>query len=61
VEGDPGVRDDVRERGAGAAAPTRFVIGLSRFINGYWWAVLGGAAAAVFLVRNYYATQAASW
>jgi len=38
-------------------APTRFVIGLSRFINGYWWAVLGGAAAAVFLVRNYYATQ----
>ena len=37
-------------------APTRFVIGLSRFINGYWWAVAGGAVALAALVRQYYAT-----
>jgi type IV pilus assembly protein PilC len=36
--------------------PTRVVIGLSRFINGYWWAVFGGVAAAVALVRQYYTT-----
>ena len=27
--------------------PTRVVIGLSRFVNGYWWAVIAGAAALV--------------
>ena len=36
--------------------PTRVVIGLSRFINGYWWAVGGGIAVAVALLRRYYAT-----
>lgn len=37
--------------------PTRIVVGLSRFVNAYWWAVLGGAAAAGVLVRRYYATS----
>ncbi len=36
--------------------PTRVVVGLSRFVNAYWWAVLGGAAATGVLVRRYYAT-----
>jgi type IV pilus assembly protein PilC len=36
--------------------PTRVVIGLSRFVNGYWWAVSAGVAATVFVVRRYYAT-----
>ncbi len=36
--------------------PTRIVVGLSRFVNGYWWAVIAGAAALGFLVRRYYAT-----
>ena len=36
--------------------PTRVVVGLSRFVNGYWWAVLAGGAGAGFLVRQYYAT-----
>ena len=26
--------------------PTRVVVGLSRFVNTYWWAVFGGAVAA---------------
>ncbi len=36
--------------------PTRVVVGLSRFVNGYWWALLAGGAGAGFLVRQYYAT-----
>jgi type IV pilus assembly protein PilC len=36
--------------------PTRVVIGLSRFINGYWWAVAGGAALVGALLKRYYAT-----
>ncbi|GJG85531.1 type II secretion system protein F [Gemmatimonadetes bacterium T265] len=36
--------------------PTQVVVGLSRFVNGYWWALLGGGAGAGFLVRRYYAT-----
>jgi type IV pilus assembly protein PilC len=36
--------------------PTRVVIGLSRFVNGYWWAVLGGAALAAAVLKRYYAT-----
>ncbi|HEY0776338.1 MAG TPA: type II secretion system F family protein [Gemmatirosa sp.] len=36
--------------------PTRVVVGLSRFVNGYWWALIGGAVGAGVLVRQYYAT-----
>ena len=36
--------------------PTKVVIGLSNFLNGYWWALLGGGALAGFLVKRYYAT-----
>src|SRR5688500_19304448 len=37
--------------------PTRIVIGLSRFLKGYWWAVGGGLIAAGFLLKNYYKTS----
>ena len=36
--------------------PTRVVIGLSRIVNGYWWAIGGGLALLAEAVRRYYAT-----
>src|ERR687890_868885 len=35
--------------------PTRIVIGLSRFLKGYWWLMGGAAGAGVFFGRRYYA------
>ena len=37
--------------------PTRVVIGMSKFLKGYWWAVIAGMAGSVFLLKNYYATS----
>jgi type IV pilus assembly protein PilC len=37
--------------------PTRVVIAASDFLRGYWWAVIGGAGAGVFLLKRYYATS----
>ena len=36
--------------------PTRIVIGMSEFLNNYWWGVIGGGAAAGFLIQRVYAT-----
>src|SRR5215471_15573769 len=36
--------------------PTRIVIGLSRFLKGYWYAIGGVIAGAVFMMKRYYAT-----
>jgi type IV pilus assembly protein PilC len=36
--------------------PTRIVIGLSRFLKGYWYLLGGGIAGAVVMVKRYYAT-----
>ena len=33
---------------------TQVVIGMSRFLNGYWWALIGGAVGAVFLLKAIY-------
>ncbi|MBL8959071.1 MAG: type II secretion system F family protein [Gemmatimonadetes bacterium] len=38
--------------------PTRVVIGMSKFLKSYWWAVGGGIAGGVFLLKKYYATPA---
>ena len=38
--------------------PTRVVIGMSNFLIGYWWAILGVIGAAVFGIKSYYATPA---
>jgi len=37
--------------------PTRVVMGASRFLKSYWYIVLGGIGAAVFLFRRYRATS----
>ncbi|AHG91693.1 Type II secretion system F domain-containing protein [Gemmatirosa kalamazoonensis] len=37
--------------------PTQIVVGMSRFVNAYWWAVFGGIAGSVFLIKRYYATK----
>jgi type IV pilus assembly protein PilC len=36
--------------------PTRVVIGMSRFLQGYWWAVIAVLVAIVFAVKKYYET-----
>ena len=38
--------------------PTKVVIGLSDFLQGYWWALLIGAGAGAFLLKQTYATPA---
>ncbi|HEX3276015.1 MAG TPA: type II secretion system F family protein [Gemmatimonadales bacterium] len=38
--------------------PTRIVIGMSNFLIGYWWAIIGIVAGAVFAIRSWYATAA---
>src|SRR5690606_9704016 len=37
--------------------PTRIVIGMSAFLQAWWWAVLVGAIAAVLGIRAYYKTD----
>src|SRR3954462_12358524 len=37
--------------------PTRIVIGASRFLKLYWWAVGAGLFALFYLFKNYYATS----
>ena len=37
--------------------PTRIVIGMSKFLKGYWWAIGAGIAGMVFMFRSYYATE----
>ncbi len=36
--------------------PTRIVIGLSKFLKGYWWAIGAGLFGATVLFRRYYKT-----
>ena len=36
--------------------PTRIVIGLSKFLKGFWWAIGGSIIGFGFLFRRYYAT-----
>ena len=36
--------------------PTRVVIGMSDFLIGYWWAILGAVGGAIFGLKSYYAT-----
>jgi type IV pilus assembly protein PilC len=37
-------------------APTRIVMGISEFIRGYWWALLGGSIALTWAFKRYRAT-----
>jgi len=36
--------------------PTRVVIGMSRFLQGYWWAVIAAIVIAGWSLKKYYAT-----
>jgi type IV pilus assembly protein PilC len=36
--------------------PTRVVIGMSQFLQHYWWAVIAALVAGVFSLKKYYAT-----
>jgi type IV pilus assembly protein PilC len=42
--------------GLGLPLPTRIVIGMSRFLKGYWWAIGAGMTGAFFLLKRYYAS-----
>ena len=37
--------------------PTRVVIGMSKFLTGYWWAVLAALVAGFYGIKSYYATS----
>ena len=37
--------------------PTRIVIGCSKFLQGYWWALIAGGFGASVLMNRYYATD----
>jgi type IV pilus assembly protein PilC len=43
--------------GLGLPLPTRIVIGMSRFLKGYWYLVGGGIAGLVWMIRRYYSTS----
>ena len=36
--------------------PTKIVIGLSAFLNAYWWALIAGGIGGGFLLKKYYST-----
>src|SRR3954462_10855900 len=44
------------EAGIPLPLPTRIVIGMSAFLKGFWWAVFGGIAGAIWAGKKYYAT-----
>ena len=37
--------------------PTRIVIGLSGFLNSYWWALIAGVVGGAYFIKQYYATS----
>ena len=37
--------------------PTRVVISMSKFLTGYWWAVIAAGVALVYFTKNYYASN----
>lgn len=43
--------------GIALPGPTRLVIFLSESLQMYWWAIFGGIAAVIFLIRQYYKTS----
>jgi type IV pilus assembly protein PilC len=44
--------------GVALPLPTRIVIGMSRFLKGYWWAIGAGIAGGSYMLKNYYKTSA---
>ena len=46
-----------KEFGTQLPLPTRIVIGLSRFLKGYWWLLGGTVGGGFMLLKRYYATS----
>src|SRR5882672_6560326 len=46
-----------REAGIPLPLPTRVVIGMSQFLQRYWWIVLAAIVGGVFSLKKYYATD----
>jgi type IV pilus assembly protein PilC len=53
----PVFKDMFASVGVELPAPTRVVIALSAFVNGYWYLIIAGIAATGFFLKKYYATQ----
>ncbi len=45
------------DAGIALPLPTRIVIGMSAFLQAYWWAVAAAIAGAIFAIRAYYGTD----
>src|SRR5687767_6169044 len=45
------------EAGIPLPLPTRIVIGMSKILQGYWWAIGAGVFGLFVMVKRYYATQ----
>ncbi|HUF25336.1 MAG TPA: type II secretion system F family protein [Gemmatimonadaceae bacterium] len=43
--------------GMALPTPTRIVIWMSKSLQSYWWALAGGVAGLVFMIRKYYQTS----
>jgi type IV pilus assembly protein PilC len=53
----PVFQDMFDSAGVPLPIPTRIVIGLSAFLQAYWWAVIAGIIATVFTIRQIYSTD----
>jgi type IV pilus assembly protein PilC len=53
----PTFQDMFAASGVPLPLPTQIVIGISGLLQAYWWAILMGAAAAFFAVRQIYKTD----
>jgi type IV pilus assembly protein PilC len=53
----PVFKDMFASVGVELPAPTRVVIALSAFVNGYWYLIIAGVVGGVFALKKYYATQ----
>jgi type IV pilus assembly protein PilC len=53
----PVFKDMFASVGVELPAPTRVVIALSAFVNGYWYLLIAGGVGGAFMLKKYYATQ----
>jgi type IV pilus assembly protein PilC len=53
----PVFKDMFASVGVELPAPTRVVIALSAFVNGYWYLIIAAAVGGAFALKKYYATS----
>ena len=49
-----------KDMGSELPLPTKIVLGLSDFVRGYWWAIVGGVFGGIWAFKRYYATDKGS-